>query len=220
MERWTIRGLLVGAAAIDVVFPLTVAVLDVADAVDPLRTTLSLHSLRPGLPWMPFAFLCHALALELLALGLRRLPPRPYAAPAMLRLAGGAGALLAVFSADPPGKESTVGHVHETLAMVAFLGIAAGALFAANAYRRSRAWDGLRGLPTVAAFALVVTLAGLGLLVLVAQAVDAARGFYGLAERIVVACIGLWMVSTAVQGARLAGRLPEVRHAGPAPQRL
>jgi len=208
VERWTVRGLLFGAAAIDVVFPLAVGVLDVVDAVDPMRRTLSLHSLRPGLPWMPFAFLCHALALELLAAGLRRLPPRPYAAPVMLRLAGGASALLAVFNADTPGEESTVGHLHEAFAMVAFLGLSAGALFAANAHRRSPAWDGLRGLPTFAAFALISTLAGLGLLVLVAQVYDPAHGYYGLAERIVVACIGLWMVAMAVQGGRLAGRLP------------
>ena len=208
MERWKVRGLLFGAAAIDVVFPVTVAVLDVVDAIDPMRRTLSLHALRPGLPWMPFAFLCHALALELLASGLRRLPPRPYAGPVMLRLAGGASALLAVFGADEPGSESTVGHLHEAFAMVAFLGLSAGALFAAYEHRRSPAWDGLRGLPTLAAFALIVTLAGLGVLVLVAQVYDPAHGYYGLAERIVVACIGLWMVAMAVQGGRLAGRLP------------
>lgn len=208
MQARTARALLFGAAAIDVAFPVTVAVLDVLDDVDPLRQTLSLHALRPGLPWMALAFLAHALALELLASGLRRLPPRPYAAPVMLRLAGGASGLLAIFTADAPGQETPTGHLHEALALVAFLGIATAALLAANAHRREPAWRGLAGLPAAFAFALLGTLAVLGLLVLVAQVQPAARGFYGLAERVAVVCIGAWMVSTAVQGARLAGRIP------------
>lgn len=221
LERATIRLLLVGAAVLDVVFPLTVAVLDSVSDIDPLRRTLSLHSLRPGVPWMPFAFIAHAFALELLAGALRRLPPKPYAGPACLRMAGVASALLAVFAADEPGTESTAGHLHEAIALVAFLGIAAGALFAANAQRSDPHWVGRWRLPAGFAVALLGTLAGLGLLVLVAQVYDPAHGYYGLAERIVVACIGAWMVSTAVQGTRVTRRLGAAERAaaphGPGP---
>lgn len=203
LHRLTVAGLLLGAAAVDVLFPLTVAVLDVTEGIDPVRRTLSLHSLRPGFPWMPLAFLAHALALELLAAGLRRLPPRPYAAPVCLRLAGGAAALLAIFPPDAPGEGTTTGHLHETLALVAFLGIAAAGLFAANAHRRDPAWQGRWRLPAAFAAALLATLAALGLLVVVALAVPAARGYYGLAERVAVAFIGAWMVAVAVQGSRV-----------------
>ncbi len=204
MGRLTIRALLLGAAAIDVVFPLTVAVLDVVDDVDPVRATLSLHALHAGFPWMALAFLAHALALELLAAGLRRLPPRPYAAPALLRLAGGAAALLAIFPADAPGTESTTGHLHEALALVAFLGIAAAALFSAQAQRGDAAWRGRWRLQAGFAVALLGSLAVLGLLVLGAQLFAPLRGYYGLGERVAVGLIGAWMVTTAVQGSRVA----------------
>lgn len=197
------HGLLLGAAALDVVFPLTVAILDVTEAIDPVRRTLSLHSLRAGFPWMPLAFLAHALALELLAAGLRRLPPRPYAAPVMLRLAGGAAALLAIFPPDATGEETTTGHLHEALALVAFLGIAAAGLFGANAHRRDPAWQGRWRLPAACAAGLLATLAVLGLLVVIAQVAPVTRGYYGLGERVAVAFIGAWMVTIAVQGSRV-----------------
>lgn len=204
MGRLTIRALLLGAAAIDILFPLTVAVLDVVDDVDPVRRTLSLHALHAGFPWMALAFLAHALALELLAAGLRRLPPRPYAGPVLLRLAGGAAALLAIFPADAPDTETTTGHLHEALALVAFLGIAAAALFSAWAQRADAAWRGRWRLQAGFAVALLASLAALGLLVLAAQLFAPLRGFYGLAERVAVALIGAWMVTTAVQGSRVA----------------
>lgn len=196
--------LLFGAAAIDIVFPVTVLTLDVLTDIDPIRRTLSLHALRPGVPWMSFAFLAHALALEVLAAGLRRLPPRPYAAPVMLRLAGGAAAMLAIFHPDAPGTESTTGHLHESLALVAFLGIAVAGLFAANAQRKEAAWRGLWRMPFIATCLLLATLAALGLTVLVAQAYTPLKGYYGLGERIVMAEIGFWMVAMAVQGSRVA----------------
>ena len=200
MQRLTIRALLLGAAVLDVVFPVTVAVLDAVDDVDPVRRTLSLHALRDGVPWMAIAFLAHAFALEMLAAGLRRLPPRPYAAPVLLRLAGAASAFLAIFPPDAPGHESTTGHLHEALALVAFLGIAAAGLFAANAQRSDPAWRGRWRLQAGFAVGLLVSLAALGLLVVVAQVVPAARGYYGLGERVAVAFIGAWMVTTAVRG--------------------
>lgn len=196
--------LLFGAAAIDIVFPTTVVALDILTDIDPVRRTLSLHALRPGVPWMSFAFLAHALALEVLAAGLRRLPPQAYAAPVMLRLAGGAAALLAIFHPDAPGTESTTGHLHETMALVAFLGIAVAGLFAANAQRQSAAWAGRWRIPFVASCILFVTLAALGLTVLLAQVYTPLKGYYGLGERIIMAEIGFWMVSMAVQGSRVA----------------
>lgn len=208
------QGLLLGAAVLDVIFPLTVALLDVADAIDPVRRTLSLHSLRHGFPWMPLAFLAHALALELLAAGLRRLPPRPYAAPVMLRLAGGAAALLAIFPPDAPGTESTTGHLHEALALVAFLGIAAAGLFAAHDHRRDPAWQGRWRWPAIFAAGLLATLAALGLLVVIAQVAPATRGYYGLGERLAVAFIGAWMVSIAVQGSRVRPAADQVVRPG------
>ena len=211
MQRLTIRTLLLGAAALDVIFPVTVAVLDAVDDVDPVRRTLSLHALRDGVPWMAIAFLAHAFALEMLAAGLRRLPPRPYAAPVLLRLAGGASAFLAIFPPDAPGQESTTGHLHEALALVAFLGIAAAGLFAANAQRSEPAWRGRWRLQAGFAVGLLASLAGLGLLVLAAQLVPAARGYYGLGERLAVALIGAWMVSTAVQGSRAPAAEAPVR---------
>lgn len=214
LRRLTVQGLLLGAAALDVVFPLTVALLDIAEGIDPVRRTLSLHSLRPGLPWMPLAFLAHAFALEMLAAGLRRLPPRPYAAPVMLRLAGGAAALLAIFPPDAPGTESVTGHLHESLALVAFLGIAAAGLFAANAHRRDPAWAGRWRVPAGCAVGLLATLAALGLLVVVAQVVPATRGYYGLGERAAVAFIGAWMVSLAVQGSRVRPAADQVVRPG------
>lgn len=199
----TVQGLLLGAAALDVVFPLVVAVLDATEAIDPVRRTLSLHALRPGFPWMGLAFIAHAFALEMVAGGLRRLPPRPYAAPVMLRLAGGASALLAILHPDPPGVETTTGHLHESLALVAFLGIAAAGLFQANAQRRDPAWQGKWKLAAFFAIGLLVSLAALGLLVVIAQFAPATRGYYGLGERVAVGFIGAWMVTTAVQGSRL-----------------
>ena len=206
MDRPTLRVLLISAALVDVIFPLTVAVLDVIGGADPVRRTLSLHGLRPGVPWMAFAFLAHAFALELLAAGLRRLPPHPLAGPVALRLAGGAAALLAIFPADAPGQETPTGHLHESLALVAFLGIAVAGLFMANAQRRDPAWQGLWLSSAVLAFVLLGALAFLGLLVVVAQLYAPARGFYGVAERTSVALIGAWMVSIAVQGVRLTRR--------------
>lgn len=205
MDHQTIRGLLLGAAAIDTVFPITVLTLDAVTDIDPVARTLSLHALRPGVPWMAFAFLAHAFALEILAAGLRRLPPRPYAAPVMLRLAGGAAALLAIFRPDAPGTESTTGHLHEAMALVAFLGIAVAGLFAAGAQRREPAWGALWKFPFVASCILLGTLAGLGLTVLAAQLHEPIKGYYGLGERIVMVEIGLWMVSMAIQGSRVAG---------------
>lgn len=207
MERRTIRALLIGAAVLDVIFPVVVAVLDVVDDIDPVRRTLSLHALRPGFPWMGLAFIAHAFALEMLAAGLRRLPPKPFAAPVALRLAGAASALLAILHPDRPSQETVTGHLHETLALVAFLGIAAAGLFAANAQRKDPAWQGLWKLPAALACILLGTLAALGLLVLTAQVYAEARGLYGAAERLVVVFIGAWMVSTAVAGAK-AARLP------------
>lgn len=215
MQRLTIRVLLLGAAAVDVVFPLTVAVLDVVDDIDPVQRTLSLHGLRPGFPWMALAFLAHAFALEMLAAGLRRLPPRPYASPVALRLAGGAAALLAIFPADAPGQESATGHLHEALALVAFLGIAAAGLFAANAQRSDPAWRGRWRLQAGFALALLTSLALLGLLVLVAQLYAPARGYYGLGERVAVGLIGAWMVTTAVQGSRVPAAEAVVRSVQP-----
>ena len=207
MDRRTIRLLLFGAAVLDVIFPLVVAGLDAVDNIDPIRRTLSLHALRGGFPWMGLAFIAHAFALEMLAAALRRLPPTPYAAPVALRLAGAASALLAILHPDEPGTESVMGHLHEALALVAFLGIAAAGLFAANAHRTDPYWVGRWRLPAGFAIALLTTLAGLGLLVLLAQLYDPLKGYYGLAERIVVACIGAWMVSTAVQGIRVSERI-------------
>jgi uncharacterized membrane protein YidH (DUF202 family) len=211
LQRLTIRTLLLGAAVLDIVFPLTVVWLDAIDDVDPVRRTLSLHALRDGVPWMAIAFLAHAFALEMLAAGLRRLPPRPYASPVLLRLAGGAAAFLAIFPPDPPGQESTTGHLHEALALVAFLGIAAAGLFAANAQRRDPAWRGRWRLQAAFAVGLLVSLATLGLLVLVAQAFAGARGYYGLGERVAMAFIGAWMVTTAVQGSQVPAAEAAVR---------
>ena len=207
MERRTIRALLFGAAVLDILFPVVVAVLDVVDDFDPVRRTLSLHALRPGFPWMGLAFIAYAFALEMLAAGLRRLPPQPYAAPVALRLAGAASALLAILQPDLPSDETVTGHLHETLALVAFLGIAAAGLFAANAHRKDPAWFGLWKVPAALACILLGTLAALGLLVVTAQLYAPARGLYGAAERLVVACIGAWMVALAVNGTR-ASRLP------------
>lgn len=216
VDRRTIRLLLLGAAVLDVIFPLVVAGLDAVDDIDPVRRTLSLHALRAGFPWMGLAFIAHAFALEMLAAALRRLPPQPYAAPVALRLAGAAAALLAILHPDAPGTESVMGHLHESLALVAFLGIATAGLFAANSQRRDPHWVGLWRLPAGFAFALLTTLAGLGVLVLLAQLYDPLKGYYGLAERIVVACIGAWMVSTAVQGIRVTRRTDAATRAPPA----
>lgn len=219
MDRPTLRALLLGAAVVDVIFPVTVAVLDVTGGIDPVHRTLSLHALRPGFPWLAFAFLAHAFALELLAAGLRRLPPHSLAGPVALRMAGAASALLAILPADRPGTETVVGHLHESLALVAFLGIPVAGLFMANAQRRDPAWQGLWTAPAAFAGTLVFTLAVLGLLVLVAQIYAPARGYYGAAERVSVAFIGAWMVGIAVQGIRFArretalpvGKVPAVR---------
>lgn len=202
MDRRLIRGLLLGAAVVDIVFPVTVAILDVTTGIDPVRRTLSLHALRPGFPWMGFAFLAHALALELLAAGLRRLPPFPLLGPVMLRLAGGAAALLAIFPADAPGTESPTGHLHEALALVAFLGIPVAGFFVAHAQRRDPAWRGLWRTPALFVGLLLASLAVLGLLVLIAQLYAPARGYYGVAERVAVALIGAWMVGIALQAVR------------------
>jgi uncharacterized membrane protein len=203
----TTQGLLLAAAAIDIVFPLTVAVLDATNPdLDPIRNTLSKHALRPGFPWMALAFLAHSLALLFLAWGLHRLPPRPWAAPVCLTMTGIASALLAVFPDDPPHTETVVGHLHESVATIAFLGIMVGALCAHLEQRRTPAWSGMHVLPSACAFALVVTLSAFGALLLVAQFDHDLRHIYGVTERLVIVSIGAWMVTTLVQGSRVAVR--------------
>jgi hypothetical protein len=198
--------LLLGAAALDVAFPATVASLDLLGGLEPVHRTVSLHALRPGIPWMALAFLAHAVALEMLASALRRLPPRPYAGPLALRLAGIAAALLAILPADGPNQETVTGHLHEALAVIAFLGIAAGALFSANAQRQVPAWKDRWRLQAAFGVALLVALMALGVLVLVAQLHAPARGLYGILERVAVVFIGAWIVATAIQGSRVAGQ--------------
>lgn len=200
--------MLVGAAAIDAIFPVTVVLLDFIDpTLNPVSTTLSKHALRPGFPWMAVAFLAHGIALGLLAWGLQRLPPRPWAAPCALLLGGLASALLAVFTDDPKEHETTFGHLHEALATVAFLGVTAAGLFAFLEQRRHPGWHGLHRLPAACAVALLAILALFGLVLLVAQFVHGVNAIYGVTERLVIVAIGAWMVTTAVQGARVASRV-------------
>lgn len=208
MRHRTTQALLLGAAVLDVVFPVTVAVLDVIHPeVNAVRTTLSKHALRPGFPWMAVAFLAHGVALALLAWGLRRLPPRPWAAPTALLLGGLASVLLAVFADDGPKVETTSGHLHEAFATVAFLGVTAGGVCAFLEQRRHPGWQGLHLLPARCAVALLALLAAFGLVLLVAQFVDGVRAVYGVAERLVIVAIGAWMVTTSIQGTRVASRL-------------
>lgn len=208
MRHRTTQVLLLGSAVVDAVFPVTVATLDVIHpGVDPMSTTLSKHALRPGFPWMSVAFLAHGIALACLAWGLRRLPPRPWAAPVALLLGGLASVLLAVFADDGPNVETTSGHLHEAFATVAFLGVTAGGVAAVLEQRRHPGWHGLHKVPALCAVALLGLLALFGLVLLVAQFVDGVHEVYGLSERLVIAAIGAWMVTTAVQGARVAARL-------------
>lgn len=218
MRPRTTQALLLAAAGIDAAFPAIVAVLDLVDpTLDPVSTTLSKHALRPGFPWMAVAFLAHGLALGCLAWGLQRLPPRPWAAPCALLLGGLASVLLAVFADDAQDEETTVGHLHEALATVAFLGVTAGGVFAFLEQRRHPGWHGLHRVPAACAAALLTLLALFGLVLLVAQSVDAFRAVYGITERLVVVGIGAWMVTTAVQGSRVAARMADASSKGPAP---
>jgi hypothetical protein len=185
-----------------------VVLLDSIDpTLNPVSTTLSKHALRPGFPWMAVAFLAHGIALGLLSWGLQRLPPRPWAAPCALLLGGVASVLLAIFADDGKDQETTSGHLHEAIATVAFLGVTAAGLFAFFEQRRHPGWHGLHRLPALCAVALLGMLALFGLVLLVAQFVDGVHAIYGVTERLVIVGIGAWMVTTAVQGARVAARM-------------
>lgn len=193
----------------DAAFPATVIILDIVNLdVNPMGSTLSLHALRPGFPWMAFAFLINAVAVGLVAWGLHLLPPRPWAAPACLIMAGIASALLSYFAADAPSHETTYGHIHEAIAPIAFLGISVGGLFAIHAQRTQPQWKGLYRVPQIFCYVLLAAEALMGILVLVAQFYDPAHGLYGIAERFIVIAIGGWIVATAVQGSRAARRQP------------
>jgi hypothetical protein len=79
--------LLVVAAVMDAAFPAIVASLDATSPdLDPWRHTLSRHAQAPGFPWMEVAFVAHGVAMGILAVALRRLPPRPWASPTALWL--------------------------------------------------------------------------------------------------------------------------------------
>lgn len=211
MDRSTIRALLIGAAVLDIAFPAVVVTLDILQGTNAWHTTLSLHSQRPGFPWMDLAFLINALALALLADALRRLPPMPWAAPTCLVIAASSSALLSLFGADPNGVETVTGHLHDTLAPLTFLGIAGGALLASHAHRSHPAWRGHWVAVTIFTGLLLASLAAFGLLVLAGLVDPHFRSYYGGVERLVVVSIGGWVVATAVQGVRVTRRLGPVQ---------
>lgn len=156
---------------------------------------------------MELAFVAHGVAMGLLAIALRRLPPRPWIGPAWLWIGAVAGALLAFVPADRGGDETTTGHLHEAVAPVAFLAVAAAGLFSWRDQRGSQAWQGLERAPRISAFLLIAALAFFGILLAVVQVTDPPRIILGAAERLVVVGIAAWVLSEAVQGARVAGRV-------------
>lgn len=205
----TTRLLLLAAALIDAAFPAIVVVFDAtATQLDPWRHTLSRHAQVPGFPWMAVAFTAHGLAMALLAVALRRLPPRPWAGPTALWIGAGASLLLAFFPADTGGPATLRGDLHDAVAPVAFMAVAAAALLSWNDQRRSGAWQGLNTAPRLFAFLLAAALSGFGLLLAVVQFTDPPRIVLGASERLVVVGIAGWVLAEAVQAARVAGREP------------
>lgn len=205
-SRRRTRLLLMTAMFTDAAFPAIVAALDAAaPGLDPWRHTLSRHEQAPGFPWIEVAFLAHALAMGLLAIALRCLPPRPWAGPAALWIGAVASALLAVAPADEAGLDTTAGHIHESVAPVAFIAIAAAGFFSWRDQRASTAWKGLERAPRISAFLLIGALTFFGLLLAVVQMKDEPRIILGAAERFVIVGIAAWVLSETVQGMRLAG---------------
>lgn len=201
----TTRLILLAAAATDAAFPAIVATLDAtAPGLDPWRHTLSRHVQARGL--MEAAFVAHGLAMALLAVALRRLPPRPWAAPTALWIGAVASILLALFPVDVGDLATVRGGLHQSVAPVAFMSVAAAGLLSWRAQRTSPAWHGLERAPRVFAFLLTAALAAFGLLLAVVQLVDGPRIVLGAAERLVVVGIAGWVLAEAVQGARVAGR--------------
>lgn len=209
------RLLLLAAAVTDAAFPAIVATMDAtAPELDPWRQTLSQHVQAPGFPWMEAAFVAHGVAMALLAVALRRLPPRPWAAPTALWLGAVASFLLAVFPVDSGDAETVRGHLHESVAPVAFMSVAAAGLLSWLDQHASPAWRGLYRVPRNFALFLTAALASFGLLLAVVQFVDGPRIILGAAERLVVVGIAGWVLAVAVQGARVAGRAAAEASAG------
>lgn len=201
------QALLVAAALTDAVFPAIVTSLDTtASGLDPWRHTLSRHAQVPGFPWMEAAFVAHGVAMGLLAVALWRLPPRPWAAPAALWISAAASLLLALFAADEGKAETLRGHLHQSFAPVAFLGVAAAGLLSWWTQRASPAWQGLARVPGVFAWLLAVFLSLFGLLLAVVQVTDGPRIVLGAMERLVIVGIAGWVLAEAVQGFRVAER--------------
>ncbi len=204
----TTQILLLLAATLDTAFPVVVIWLDVTSTdLDWMQHAVSRHANGPDGEWMSFAFACHAAAMFTLAWAVHRLPPYPWAGPTALDIAGIASALLFVFPADARDLESTLGHLHEAFAPVAFLGVTFAAFFTTHAQLRHPRWQGFEKAPRFLAFALAGSLAVLGLVVLTAQFYDDAHQILGAMERLVILLLAAWMVTEAVQGFRVAVRI-------------
>lgn len=209
----TTQRLLVASAVTDAMFPVIVAAMDAtAPGLDPWRHTLSRHVQADGFPWMETAFVAHGVAMGLLALALGRLPPRTWTGPTALWIGAVASLLLAFFPVDEAGAGTVRGHVHESVAPVAFMTVAAAGLLSWLAQRDSIAWRGLTSAPRNAAFLLTVALTLFGLILAVVQVTDTPRVILGAAERLVVLGVAGWVLAEAVQGYRVAGRDAGGRH--------
>ena len=200
--------LLVAAPIIDAAFPAIVAAMDAtAPGLDPWRHTLSRHVQAPGFPWMEVAFVMHGLAMAMLAIALRRVPPHPWSVPAALWIACAASFALAVLPADEATATTTRGALHLAVAPVAFMGVAVAGLLAWHARRREAAWQGLRRAPRLAALFLTAVLAFFGIFLAVVQFTDHPRNVLGATERLVVVGIAGWVLVEATQACRVVGRM-------------
>lgn len=163
--------------------------------VNPMARVTSEYAVGPYGFVMTSAYIVFSLALLALALGLARslsISGSATAGIALLGLAAAGTATAALFPVDvgAPRPITTEGWVHRIAAIVAFASMTTGPLLLARPFRRDPGWTDLAWLGAVAGAVGLVGLVAIQLFLL-------ERGLAGAAQRVVLALVITWMLTSA-----------------------
>lgn len=199
-----LRTVATGAVACLAAFPAAVTALNLVQIhhYSPMRQAMSELALGRGGAVMNLAFCMLGVGSILLAVALRW-SLRAVVAPVALIVTGGLDFVSAVFHATLTGTpDTTASRVHQTAGVVTFLLLMIAMFSTVPAMRRSAPWRPFATPTLVWAATAVATF------FLVPILGDA---HFGVAQRIFVATVLVWMITTGVRARRLASvRVPAV----------
>jgi peptidoglycan/LPS O-acetylase OafA/YrhL len=152
---------------------------------------------------MTIAFCSLGTGTLLLARTLRDLHPRPRIAPALIAISGLLSYGSAFVHADGSGPTTTHGQIHQGLGIATFILMISGMFALSRAFRRDPAWRSFArptliwAVAAVAAFFLI-PLSG--------------SAYFGVAQKIFLAVILSWALTTSLRAGRPLAAQPAERH--------